>query len=194
MNSMTRWWPAGAQPPCRQIILLAELIACPDNMNPKNAESNNTKFQNAGPGHAESKNAGASNAKLPIAEPKLAESMDKEFKNACMKIETDESAPVFRMKRYRFLKKDESTTVYVSWQGSSLCADDVVNHMREYGPCTLDDWDFQKHGRAQRNTATIEYTNPKDAERAESFKRIQIENDEKEFVPAEISWQMSAVT
>ena len=87
-----------------------------------------------------------------------------------------------------------ATTVYVIWQGSSLCADDVVNHMREYGPCTFEDWDVQSLCKKAWNTATIEFTDSHDAQRALSAKHVEIKNDDKQMVPAELSWQLSAET
>ena len=87
-----------------------------------------------------------------------------------------------------------TTTVYVIWQGSSLCADDVVNHMREYGPCTFEDWDVQSLCKKAWNTATIEFTDSHDAQRALSAKHVEIKNDGKQMVPAELSWQLSAET
>ena len=87
-----------------------------------------------------------------------------------------------------------TTTVYVIWQGSSLCADDVVNHMREYGPCTFEDWDVQSLCKKAWNTATIEFTDSHDAQRALSAKHVEIKNDDKQMVPAELSWQLSAET
>jgi hypothetical protein len=87
-----------------------------------------------------------------------------------------------------------ATTVYVIWQGSSLSADDVVNHMREYGPCTFEDWDVQSLCKKAWNTATIEFTDSHDAQRALSAKHVEIKNDDKQMVPAELSWQLSAET
>ena len=91
-------------------------------------------------------------------------------------------------------KTFQPTTVYVSWIVNKLCADDVYHHMQRYGPCTFEDWDVQSLGKKAWNTATIKFTDFQDAQRALSAKHVQIENDDKQMVPAELSWQLSAET
>ena len=55
-----------------------------------------------------------------------------------------------------------------------MSAEDVLEHMEQYGPCMLEDWDFPGH------TATIKYEDPQDAQRALSAK-----DEDVKMVPAE---------
>ena len=112
MTTIIRWWRAGAQPPGRQIILLAELITCPSSTESKNAECKNTMSANAGPtiaesNNAECKNTMSTNASLTNAESKDAGSThtkakDTESQNACRMNEMHKPVPSYAMKRYRF--------------------------------------------------------------------------------------------
>ena len=98
------------------------------------------------------------------------------------------------MKRYSFRKTGKPTTVHVSWLGDKLCADNVMYHMRQYGPCTFEGWDSRAHGRKTMNTATIKFTDCQNAQSALSVRHVKIENEDEEMVPAKLSWQLSAET
>ena len=134
------------------------------------------------------------NAEVKPHESKNAEPTNHEFKNIAPTVTTDKIVPTYVMKRYRFRKTFQPTTVYVSWIVNKLCADNVYHHMQRYGPCTFEDWDVQSLGKKAWNTATIEFTDSQDAQRALSAKHVEIENDDKQMVPAEFSWQLSAET
>ena len=87
---------------------------------------------------------------------------------------TDKLVPTYKMKRYKFKKTFQPTTIHVSWIWENLSAEIVLEHMGQYGPCMLEDWDFPGH------TATIKYEDPQDAQRALSAK-----DEDVKMVPAE---------
>ena len=86
---------------------------------------------------------------------------------------TDKLVPTYKMKRYKFKKTFQPTTIHVSWIREKLSAENVLDHMGQYGPCMLEDWDFPGH------TATIKYEDPQDAQRALSAK-----DEDVKMVPA----------
>jgi hypothetical protein len=96
------------------------------------------------------------------------------------------------MKKYSFRRTSRRKQVCVSWQlsqgGENLCAGYVQRRMHEYGPCTFADWEDT----GQESVAKILYHNLSDAQQAVKAKRIQIENEDSEMVPANLSWQLSA--
>ena len=72
-----------------------------------------------------------------------------------------------------FKKTFQPTAIHVSWIWENLSAEIVLEHMGQYGPCMLEDWDFPGH------TATIKYEDPQDAQRALSAK-----DEDVKIVPA----------
>ena len=87
-----------------------------------------------------------------------------------------------------FKKTFQPTAIHVSWIWENLSAEIVLEHMEQYGPCMLEDWDFPGH------TATIKYEDPQDAQRALSAKQVAIQNEDGKMAPAEFSWQLRAET
>ena len=202
-NGGMRYWPAGERCP-HQVLVLFELLRFDLDTEKISAapfkDDTVTTNENICMTTAKSMNERTCMSASTMNEKSMNEKTLHEKSNICMNEKTcmneksmnektlhekstDKLVPTYRMKRYKFKKTFQPTTIHVSWIWENLSAKDVLDHMGQYGPCMLEDWDFPGH------TATIKYEDPQDAQRALSAK-----DEDVKMVPAKFPWQLSAET